>query len=210
MNGACETSDRMIVDYLRRHSAATIADLVEFTGVTATAVRQRLNRLMDQGLITRQSEIVGRGRPTHRYSLTAEGARTGGNNYDLLAQALWEEIREVRDPEVRKGLLQRIAHRMAEAYRTQIQGETVPERMSELVGLMAGQDMPFELDRSGELPVLTALGCPYPGLAEQDRGVCAMEKMLFSEVLGEGVRLSGCRLDGANCCTFETSGAATT
>lgn len=213
--GGGETSDRMIVDYLRRRSAATIADLVAFTGVTATAVRQRLNRLMEQGLVTRHSEVVGRGRPTHRYALTPAGARSGGNNYDLLARVLWEEIRQVADPTVRQGLLRRIATRMAAAYRSEIHGQTVRERMAELVGLLAGQDMPFDLEPSNleqpnTLPVITALSCPYPELAEQDRGVCAMEKMVFSDVLGENVKLSACRLDGARCCTFETSDAATT
>jgi predicted ArsR family transcriptional regulator len=212
MNGASggETSDRMIIDYLRRHSAATIAELVEFCGVTATAVRQRLNRLMDEGLVNRQPEIAGRGRPSHRYALTPAGNRSGGNNYDLLARVLWEEIRDVRDPEIRRGLLKRIAERMADAYRAQMHGDTVPERMAELVRLMAGQDMPFDLEPSTSLPIITALGCPYPELAEQDRSVCAMEKMVFSDILGEDVRLSACRLDGAHCCTFETSGAATT
>jgi predicted ArsR family transcriptional regulator len=54
--------------------------------------------------------------------------------------------------------------------------------------------------------VLTALACPYPELAEQDRGICAVEKLVFSELLGEKVRLTECRLDGAsNCCRFETN-----
>jgi len=208
MNDTTELSDRTIVDYLRRRSVATIGDLVEFTGVTATAVRQRLTRLMEKGLIARESTAAGRGRPMHRYSLTPAGLRSGGTNYDNLAQVLWEEIREVRDPEVRQGLLKRVAERLAGAYRDQIHGETLRERMAELVKLMSGQDLPFEIDESEELPVLTALACPYPDLAEQDRGVCAMEKMLLSNVLGEGLKLSSCRLDGANCCTFEASAAA--
>jgi predicted ArsR family transcriptional regulator len=208
MNETAELSDRTIVDYLRRRSAATIGDLVEFTGVTATAVRQRLTRLMEKGLVARESTASGRGRPMHRYSLTPAGVRSGGTNYDALAQVLWEEIREVRDPEVRQGLLKRISERLADVYRDQIHGESLRERMAELVRLMSGQDLPFEVDESEELPVLTALACPYPGLAEHDRGVCAMEKMLLSNVLGEGLKLSSCRLDGANCCTFEASGAA--
>jgi predicted ArsR family transcriptional regulator len=208
MNDITELSDRTIVDYLRRRSGATIGDLVGFTGVTATAVRQRLTRLMGKGLVARESTAAGRGRPMHRYSLTPAGLRSGGTNYDMLAQVLWDEIREVRDPEVRQGLLKRVAERLADVYRDQIQGETLRERMAELVQLMSGQDLPFEIDESEELPVLTALACPYPDLAEQDRGVCAMEKMLLSNVLGEGLKLSSCRLDGANCCTFEASGAA--
>src|SRR5688572_32905292 len=96
MNTTAELSDRTIVDYLRRHSEATIADLVEYTGVTATAVRQRLTRLMEKGWVARQSEAAGRGRPVHRYSLTPAGVRSGGTNYDKLAQVLWEEIRDVK------------------------------------------------------------------------------------------------------------------
>jgi DeoR family transcriptional regulator, suf operon transcriptional repressor len=42
-------------------------------------------------------------------------------------------------------------------------------------------------------------------LAEQDRGICGVERMLFSELLGENIRLSECRLDGASCCRFETN-----
>jgi predicted ArsR family transcriptional regulator len=54
--------------------------------------------------------------------------------------------------------------------------------------------------------VLTALACPYPDLAEQDRGICAVEKMMFTEMLGTPVRLTECRLDGAStCCRFQTS-----
>jgi predicted ArsR family transcriptional regulator len=204
MNATSELSDRTIVDYLRRHAGATVGDLVEMTGVTATAVRQRLTRLMEQGLIAREATAAGRGRPMHRYSLTAEGARSGGTNYNQLAQVLWEEIREVRDPKVRRGLLQRISGRLADAYRSEMHGETLAERMAELAALMSQQDVPFEIDEVERLPVLTAVACPYPELAEQDRGICAMEKMMVSDVLGEGVRLGACRLDGADCCTFET------
>ena len=208
MRPLTELSDRTIVDYLRRRPAATVGDMVEFTGVTATAVRQRLVRLMQQGLIVREAEVAGRGRPTHRYSLTAAGAKSGGNNYDQLVQVLWDEIREIKDVEIRRGLLKRISDRLAETYRGEIHGETLQERMADLARLLASQDMPFEIQESEQLPVLTALACPYPDLAEHDRGICAMEKMLLSSVLGESMRLSSCRLDGANCCTFEASGAA--
>lgn len=214
MNAPTELSDRTIVDFLRRHSSATIGDLVAFTGVTATAVRQRLTRLMSKGLVARHSTAAGRGRPMHRYSLTPAGVRSGGTSYDKLAQVLWDEIRQVRDPEVRRGLLARVSERLADEYRAEIHGETLRERMAELARLMSSQDLAFELEEQGsaesgkDLPVLTALGCPYPDLAEHDRGICAMERMLFSNVLGEGLKLSSCRLDGASCCTFEASGAA--
>jgi len=33
--------------------------------------------------------------------------------------------------------------------------------------------------------------------------ICAMERLLFAEVLGTDVRLAGCRLEGQSECTFE-------
>jgi predicted ArsR family transcriptional regulator len=197
--------DRAVVEYLRRQGAATVQDLVDYAGVTATAIRQRLTRLMDQGLIVRESESVGRGRPTHRYSLSEAGVRSSGTNYEDLVGVLWTEIRAVKDPDVRYGLLKRIVVRLAELYRDQIKGESVNDRMESLVELMRGRDIPFEVIKpvEGQLPVLKALACPYPSLAEQDRSICSMEKMLFAEILGSGLRLSDCRLDGAAHCTFD-------
>ncbi len=203
-------TDRSVVDFLRREGASTISDLVEFAGVTATAIRQRLNRLMEQGLVARQAEVVGRGRPTHRYSLTRAGIQQGGTNYEDLVGVLWSEIRAVDDPDVRHGLLRRIVGRLTETYEDKIAGSGLRERMESLVGLMQERDVPFEVTASedGSLPVLTALACPYPDLAELDRSICSMEKMMLSEILGERVRLSACRLDGESCCTFEASVAA--
>ncbi len=197
--------DRAVVEYLRRQGAATVQDLVDFAGVTATAVRQRLTRLMDQGLIVRESEAAGRGRPTHRYSLSAAGIRSSGTNYEDLVSVLWAEIRAVKDPDVRYGLLKRIVSRLAEVYRDQVKGDSLTERMESLVELMRARDIPFEVIQpvEGQLPVLKALACPYPSLAEQDRSICSMEKMLFAEILGNGLRLSDCRLDGATHCTFD-------
>ena len=204
-------TDRSIIELLRRAGSCTISDFVEFAGVTATAIRQRLNRLMDEGLVIRRSEPAGRGRPTHRYSLSPAGMRCGGDNYEDLAWVLWSELRAVEDPDVRHGLLKRIMGRLAELYREQVEGQSIDQRMASLVGLMQQRDVPFEVQaptNANQLPVLKALACPYPDLAEQDRAICSLEKMLISEVLGESMRLSSCRLDGASGCTFELSSAA--
>jgi predicted ArsR family transcriptional regulator len=86
-----------------------------------------------------------------------------------------------------------------------VSGDALGERMSSLSKLMGEREIPFEVNSSGTLPVLTALACPYPELAKLDRSVCTMEKLMLSEILGENVRLTECRLDGANCCTFTPS-----
>lgn len=170
--------------------------------MTATAVRQRLNRLMGEGLVCRKTQQIKRGRPSHRYLLTEKGERQAGTNFGDLAIALWQEIRSIDDPAVRSGLLGRIAGRLSKAVGF-ADGSELRKRMDQFSQVMEERQVPMEVDDSKDKPTLTILACPYPQLAEHDRGVCAMERMMISEVLGEKVNLTSCRLDGDNCCTFE-------
>lgn len=205
MSTVSETSDAQLLELLRRRGAMSVSELAEATEVTATAVRQRLTRLMGQGLVEREAARAGRGRPSHSYSLSDKARRQVGTNYADLAMLLWEQIRSVSDPEVRRGLLQRIAGAMAQLYSGQVQGATTEARMEALQKVFADRRVPMEVDSEGQMPVLTVLDCPYPELAEKDRGICAVEKMLFSELLAAPLRLSQCRLEGHTCCQFETN-----
>jgi DeoR family transcriptional regulator, suf operon transcriptional repressor len=199
------SSDIALLDLLRKHGPLTIAQLKGAMGVTATAVRQRLVRLLSRGDIERKTERAHRGRPLHRYGLTDQGRRRAGANFADLAVALWDEIREIKDAEVRRGLLQRISGRMATLYRGQVGGSSLDERLQSIATIFRERQIPFEVETANDLPVLHARACPYPELAERDRTVCSMERLMFSELAGEPLRLSSCRLDGHIGCTFEPS-----
>ena len=205
MSSVAETSDAQILDLLRRSGSLAVSELILETGVTATAVRQRLSRLLLQGLVERQAERGGRGRPSHRYALTEKAKRQGGSNYEDLALVLWDEIRGIKDVEVRRGLISRLAKAMASMYRSQINGDTLAARMESLTGLFAQRGIPLTTSGAADLPILTVVDCPYPELAARDRGICAVEKMLFAELLNHDVHLSQCRLDGHACCEFASS-----
>jgi DeoR family transcriptional regulator, suf operon transcriptional repressor len=208
MNTIPDTSDERLLDLLRSRGALGIVEMAKLTSVTSTAVRQRLTRLMDRGLVEREATPRGRGRPSHRYSLTEKGRRQAGSNFPDLAIVLWKELRAVKDPDVRQGLFRRIAESMAEMYRDKMSGDTATEKIESLVALFDERKVQLELSADGQLPVLTVKDCPYPELAEQDRSICAVEKMLFSRLLEQDMRLSQCRLEGFGCCQFVPSAAA--
>ena len=209
MSAAMERSDVGLLDLLRKHGPLSVAQLTAAMEVTATAVRQRLARLLAQGDIERQTQRMSRGRPVHRYQLTEKGRRRAGANFADLAIALWQEIRGIKDAEVRRGLLARVSGRLATLYASRIRGSSVEERLESLAELFRERQIPFDVERQNDLPLLQARACPYPDLAEQDRTVCSMERMMFSELVGENLRLSNCRLDGHSCCTFEPVGRTT-
>jgi len=208
MTTPLETSDASFLDLMRKQGPMSVSELGEANSVTATAVRQRLNRLMAQGLIARVTNRNARGRPSHRYSLTDKARRQAGNNFGDLATALWEEIRAVKDPDVRRGLLERLAQRMAQTYGEEFRGTSPLARMEELRDMFAERRVPIEVGESEGRAQLTVLDCPYPELAEKDRGICAMEKMLFAELVDSSLKLTACRLDGHACCQFQTGTSA--
>ena len=203
-------SDEAVIDLLRVDTAMSVSDLAEALGVTATAIRQRLDRLMRNGLVERTAVGGRRGRPSHAYSLTQQGRRVGGDNFRDLAFVLWREIRGIKDPSVRRGLLGRIGSGLAEIDRAAVVGDTPAERLGGVADVLRRRQIAcgVEQDGDGGLPVLTTYSCPYPDLAEADRGICAAEQSMIEELVGSTVRLSECRLDGGSCCRFTVGAAA--
>lgn len=204
MSTAAPSSDADLLDLLRSHGVMSVVDLAVQMEVTPTAIRQRLTRLRAQGLIEREAVRAGRGRPKHRYQLTSKGLRLTGSNFTDLALALWREIGAIEDLTVRRTLLERVVKALASGYAREMEGKTTAERMQSLSQILGQRRVPFTVEQESHgMPVLTAHACPYPELAEKDRSICMLEKILFSELLGQDVQLSQCRLDGADSCQFQ-------
>lgn len=199
------SSDDALLALLRRHGGLSVGQLEELMQVTATAVRQRLSRLTADGLVERKAQKASRGRPVHRYELTTKGRRQTGDNFADLATVLWEELREIQDPQVRRGLLQRVSSRLSDQYQGLVSGDSTVKRMEAVAEIFSERKVPFVVELKESLPVLTALACPYPDLAEKDKSICAMERMLISELVGEKLSLENCRLNGDSCCSFQPS-----
>ena len=200
-----DSPDRPLLDLIRREGPITIASLVKVMGVTPTAIRNRLGRLVESGMVERQAIAGGRGRPKHTYQASVAAHKRLGQNYADLALVLWNELmHEVADRKLRRLLFGRVTEKLAEQYRSEVQGEGWQGRMVQLGTILAGRGVEAEVtDLPDALPILRQHSCPYYALAEVDRTVCALERKMFEKVLGQSLRLSRCRLDGYRSCDFE-------
>lgn len=197
--------DQAVLDLLRRHHSLTIQELMDQLEVTATAVRQRLDRLEQLKLIVKEKQGVGRGRPSFRYSITNLGLRYAGVSYADLALALWHEINVLPNGPLKESLLHRVSSRIGRAYRAEIQGTTVSDRLADLAKVLGERKIPAALIANGQLPVLEVQACPYPELVNgdpQNRHLCEMEKEVLSTAMGQQMELACCRLDGHGSCQF--------
>ena len=76
---AVPNADNDLLDLLRALGPMDVAAMSGEFEVTPTAVRQRLGRLLANGLVDREPVRHGRGRPKHRYQLTPKGLRLTGS-----------------------------------------------------------------------------------------------------------------------------------
>lgn len=207
MSVAIPNSDSDLLDLMRIAGPMSVPELADAMEVTATAVRQRLTRLLGQSMIQREAIRAGRGRPKHRYWLTDKGLRQTGSNFTDLAVALWQEMRTIEDEELKRSLLRRISRALATGYASQIQGSTPEERLHSLGNLLNQRRIPVSVEANAEGgATLTAHACPYPNLSNDDQDICKMERMMFSQLIGQEIELKQCRRDGDAECCFETTG----
>ena len=111
----------------------------------------------------------------------------------------------VEDRKLRRLLFIRITDRLAELYRAQVSGDEWEGRLVQLTTCCTtGGSRPRSPRMPAwPIPILRQHSCPYYELAEADRAICALERKMFEKVLGRGLRLSQCRLDGDRFCDFE-------
>lgn len=207
MDDIIVNSDRRFLADLNRIGSATVPQLCEEEGVTATAIRQRLLRLQAAGLVTRQSVRATRGRPHHEYQLTDEGRRKLGNNYVELATILWSQISEMEDDELKQKLMSRLRETLVKRYGESANGDGVLGRLHSLKQSLSERGFNVEVEEDGALLTLMEQNCPYHELASKDRSICDLEHDVFEEILGVPLKLVQRCVDGHNCCLFEATAA---
>jgi predicted ArsR family transcriptional regulator len=196
--------DQLVLDLLRREPGLSIQELMDRLEVTATAIRQRTERLEAAGYIEKKKRLAGRGRPQFSFFLTDLGYRQAGVTYSELAISLWSVIGEIDDESQRAQIMAQVARRMGDSYKSLLPDASIEERIRMLAGVLCTRKVPASFSCEKDLPVLEVHACPYPGLVDEgdDRSVCQLEQEALSQALGQEVHLSKCRLDGHGCCQF--------
>jgi DeoR family suf operon transcriptional repressor len=210
MTNGNAAQDADVLNLLADSGPLAISDIGQHFSITRTAVRERLLRLMGEGLVDRELVRGGRGRPNYGYLLSPKARELAGNNFADLAAVLWQEVLRIEDSRRRQRVVRRIASALKALYADAIHGTTLKARMESLRELLEKRRVRCDVDTRGSVPTFTLRDCPYLDLAEVDGTVCQMETMLFSQLLGDEVVLSQCRLDGHACCQFRPNRKQTT
>jgi DeoR family transcriptional regulator, suf operon transcriptional repressor len=195
-----------IMKLLVGRSPQTVAELIDSTDVTRTAVTEQLNSLMDAGFVERTVERVpSRGRPRHVYQAThAALVCLFPGNQRLVVPAIWQAILDVGGEKLSSRILKRVSRTLADHYKRKVTAKKPLDRLRQLLALFSEEGGLHELVETDEGQwAVHKRNCPFISMVDGRRCVCRIDQQVMSEVVGRPLQRTACRHDGAPCCTFE-------
>jgi len=199
-----------VVKLLVGNPPQSIADLMDATGVTRTAVTEQLNELVAAGFVERRTErVAGRGRPRHLYSATEAAMLVlFAGSQRMMVPAIWRVIEEIGGKKLKSRVLRRVSRSLAEHYNSKIRARKPAQRFLQLIRVFREDEGNLiEIDQgSNGQTVMRRRSCSFFSMFDESRAVCQIDEKMMSLVVGAPVRRTACRHDGDPCCTFEIVG----
>jgi len=197
------TKRRDLLLLLKKRGEAVADELAEEFGVTASAIRQQLDLLAEEGLVAHREDRGARGRPRHRYHLTPEAEVLFPKTYSELTNELLDYVRD-SDPELVEAIFERRRQRRVEGAAARLAGMSFPERVAELARI---------LDEDGYLADFTALpdgtyritehNCAVLDVAERYGKACSSEIAFLRDAMPDArIERVSHMIAGAHSCAY--------
>jgi len=196
---------------LRLDGPQTPDRLAMSIGASRTGVLQQLRALESSGLVRRQAERHGVGRPRHVYDVTPMAQELFPSNYDGLAAGLLAALESIGGEHTveavftarRRGIAERVATRLADRLPP---GATLLDRVRELALVQDEQGYLADavvVDR-GTIR-LREHNCAIYRVAVEQPAACAAELELFRDVLDADVTRESHIASGDRCCSYKVT-----
>lgn len=179
------SSRREILNLLKVNGGMTADQVSRAIGTTAVAVRQHLQTLEAEGLVTSYTERRPVGRPVQVYVLTSKADDLFPKNYPLFIKVLLEELKELVEPSVVEQLFKRIKERLKADYSPHLKGKTPEEKVVELARLRDVAGYMTEVQREDGVFFLVEHNCAISKVAQDHPQTCQVELDLFQELIPE-------------------------
>ena len=200
---ALPTTRQELLLRLKRAGEARAETLATALGVSVSAVRQQLDALAEDDLVTYREERSGRGRPKHFYRLTRRADAFFPKAYGTLTNELLGYVTDA-DPELVDQIFERRRQRRTEQARVRLAGKTFADRVEEMARI---------LDEDGYLADFTALpdgtyritehNCAVLDVAERYGKACSSEIAFLRDAMPDArIERVSHMIAGAHSCAY--------
>ena len=181
---------RRILDHLKLRGPSTPAELASDLRLTPAAVRQHLDGLAEEGLVSVSDERTGApGRPAGRWSLTRRAHGLFPDRHGELTAQLVDAIRTVAGDDVLDQVIAERTRAQRSDYENAVNraGSSLAARAKALAGMRTAEGYMAEVTGRGDDLLLIEHHCPICEAAEACVGFCRAELEVFRTVLGDDV-----------------------
>jgi DeoR family suf operon transcriptional repressor len=188
---------------LKRVGEARAETLATALGVTVSAVRQQLEALTEDGLVTYREERSGRGRPKHLYRLTRRAEAFFPKAYGVLTNELLGYVTEA-DPQLVDEIFERRRQRRAEQAKARLAGKDFAARVEEMARILDedGYLADFESLPDGTYRI-TEHNCAVLDVAERYGKACSSEIAFLRDALPDArIERVSHMIAGAHSCAY--------
>lgn len=198
LEGLGRTQQDLLNALLHQGSGMSIDELAEHLAVTRTAIRQHLAALERDGLVLRgETRPTGR-RPEQLYQLTDHAKEQFPRQYQMLANALIDEVADIIGPEALAALMRSLGQKLARDREHDVVDEAkIVQHMNQ-----AGYEAQVFF-RSSDAPEIVAHNCVFHRLAAAHPVVCELDLALIGTLGGGEVEHSECMVRGGHVCRFK-------
>lgn len=186
-----KSTRRGIIHLLKERGGMDVVTLSSHFSLSGMAIRQHLNALKEEGLVTHVEEARPMGRPTKLWILTPAANRFFPNGYSDLSVSLIHSMKEAFGNEGLDKLLDIRNKKMQEQYLQHL-GDTsdIREKLEKLAEIrtIEGYMAEVKMQDDGSL-LLIEKHCPICEAAAVCTGLCKNELHLFQTVLGNNVHI---------------------
>ncbi|MBV8246180.1 MAG: helix-turn-helix domain-containing protein [Candidatus Eremiobacteraeota bacterium] len=188
-----------IVAELRSRRSASAADLASAFGLSPNAIRQQLVILERDGLVEERSVRRGPTKPTHEFSLTADGEKLFPQHYDKMLGAVLREIREQNGSDAVGKIFAGIAERINAKNRERFNGKDAEGRLAEITTLLRSNGVDAEYSLIDGRYALREHNCPYGDIPKEHPEVCSVIHHVLDATVGEHVQTESLATGGSEC-----------
>ncbi len=182
-----KTSRQRIYEYICAQRAVTIGELSAALRSSEANIRHHLGILQEQKLVAVIGErpVGGKGRPAQIFGPSAQSL---GDNLDLLADVLLDEIEAELPEEARQRLLERAAGRLGQAVQAGQLLEPASLRLIQAVQRLNQRHYQARWEARPDGPRIILGHCPFAAVIDRHPWLCAVDARLLEQLQGRPAR----------------------
>ncbi len=199
------TRDQMR-DLLAAHSEATVGVIAHELGLNQANIRRHLEVMRAEGLVDVRIQRHEIGRPSYVYRLTERAEELSGH-YPRLVNRMVRRLSAQAGPELVAEVFDGVAEDIAGAYKPQVTGSTVAERVAETSVALKDEGIVDHWRKDDDGFHLMNTACPYRMAAEASYAPCHADQRVVELLVGAPVDQVSRMVDGQPMCEYVVRGA---